>query len=139
MAAGDAVPAVGPGPPHRVTNRNVDWARHKLETSSTSHRHIDSCAGRRWNAVHVWLAIFIENCDRCHGEFFLRMRTCAPVAGFSSHQKCNRKNDCQPKDEPSCCAQFFHGLNPSSVRQCDWDFVYIEPQLTPCDSMQGWI
>src|SRR6266581_32605 len=99
-AAGDAMAASGPGPPHRVTYRDVDRVRHKLETISTSRCHIDNRAGSRWHAAHGWLAVLIENADGrralCVG------RTCAPVARFSSHQKCDGKYHSQPKNRPYC-------------------------------------
>ena len=71
IATGDTVAAVGPSPSHRVANRDVHRVRHKLETISTSHHHIDSRAGSRWHPAHRWLAILIENADGRSEMLFL--------------------------------------------------------------------
>src|SRR5262249_15179746 len=83
-AAGDTVAAVGPGPSHRIAHRDVDCVRDKLETTSTSYHDVESRAVRRWNAVHGWLAVSIENAD---GRRPLCVRCiCSLLAGFGPHQ-----------------------------------------------------
>jgi len=57
------------------------------------------------DAAHGWLAVLIDNSEWRRTPFV--RRTCAPLARFSAHQKSDRKNGCDPKNQP-CCIRYFH-------------------------------
>ena len=126
--------AVGPGPLHGITHRDVDRIRHKLETISTSHRHRDNRAGRRWHAVHGWLAVLIENAD---GRRALCVRhTCAlrpdsartkiPIAKMAATQKINR------------AALDIFIMLVFFLRASVTNLFLHKPQLTLCGSVPGY-
>jgi len=71
IATGDTVAASGPCPSHRIAHRDVDCARAECKRPTRRHRHIDNRAGCRWDAVHHWLAVLIENADGRRGKLFL--------------------------------------------------------------------
>ena len=71
IATGDTVAASGPCPSHRIAHRDVHCARAECKRPIRRHHHIDNRAGSRWDAVHRWLAVLIENGDRRPGILFL--------------------------------------------------------------------
>ena len=98
IATGDTVAAKGPCPSHRIAHRDVDCARTERKRPIRCHRHIDNCAGSRWNAAHHWLAVLIENANGRRGKLFLYRHARVSVARFSPRQKSCRNENCDPKN-----------------------------------------
>jgi hypothetical protein len=98
IAAGDAVPVLGPGPPHCVAHRNVECVWHK-HIASLSHRHIENLTATRWDAAHRWLAVLICNMDGVGGGLFLVPCANVFVTRSGLRRKHRRKRRCQQKGE----------------------------------------
>ena len=95
-ATGDTVATTVPGPPDRVTDRDVDCARVERKGSTWPHHHIDSRASCRWDTVNRWPAVLIDNADGWRARS--AGRSCASLARFSPHQKSCRNENCHPKN-----------------------------------------
>src|SRR2546430_4126356 len=71
IATGDTVAASAPCPSHRIAHPDADCARAECKRPIRLHRHIDNRASCRWDAVHRWLAVLIQNADGRRGILFL--------------------------------------------------------------------
>jgi hypothetical protein len=74
----NAMAATGPGPSHRVTDRDVDSVRRKRETRP--HHDVDNLAGSRWHAIDSRPTVLIDNAQGCAPCV---LRIWSLLAGFS--------------------------------------------------------
>ena len=121
-AAGDAVAAAGPGPPHRVADRDVDCVRHKHE-AALSHCYIEDLTATRWHAAHSCPSILIHNVNGGGRGMLLLRCGDASVARFSLRRKYQCKRRCQPKSHRDYCIKWFHGLTPFFCAPAFADFL----------------
>jgi hypothetical protein len=123
-ATGDAVAAGGPGPPHRVADRDVDRVRNKYE-AALSHRYVEDLIANRWQAADCWPAVLIDDIDAVGGGLLFLRRRDASVSRFSLRRKYQRKGRCQQKSPRHYCIRWFHDLTLSPVRKRLWIFFSI--------------
>ena len=117
-ATRDTVAAAAPGPSHGVASRDVDRTRIKCETPARPHRHIKNRAGRRWHTINGRPTVLIDNAQ---GGCLCIRRIRPSLAGLSAHQNSDRKNGCDPKNQPYCI-RYFHTIDPF-LRASFRDFV----------------
>ena len=95
VTAGDTVEVAAPGPPHGVTNRDVDRIRHKLKfVVHRPDRHVENLAATQSPAVWHLATVLIENSDGTGSAIFSCRGSAAVVVGFSCGQECHGSQQC---------------------------------------------
>ena len=117
IAAGDAMAVTMPGPPDGITDGDIYFGRRKRETIQP-YRDVEDLAATRWHAADHWPTVLIYNPDGVSGDVVELCCRDVSVAGCSLRRKYHRKHHRQAKRQWYYCVRSFHGLTPSSVRQC---------------------